>query len=139
MSRITMVDQVHQSVDSGESAPTFSHSIKSMKEMVAKRRSGLFSVESSLTSVQQDYLFGQLKEHVKAVLASNTDIQSEFMYQLMMSAPDANAFFNILVGWRSSANKAHESVLDTCIRDFQILFPEVYELVNRQAPIYKPK
>lgn len=138
MSRVTALDHVNQPTDSGKSVPTFNRSIKSMKEMTAKRRLGLFPAESSLTCVQQNYLFGRLKEHIKDVLASNTEIQREFTYQLMMSTPNANAFFNILVGWRSGANKAHESVLDKCIRDFQMLYPEVYELINHQAPIYKP-
>jgi hypothetical protein len=131
MSRIAMVDAV-------QSAPTFSHSIKSMKEMAAKRRLGLFSVASSLTDVQKNYLFDRLKAHVKDLLASNAEIQREFQYQLMMSTPDANTFLNVLAGWRSSASKAHELLLDTCIRDVKTLYPEIYKFIDAQAPIYKP-
>lgn len=139
MSRITIVDPVpQQPIDPNESAPTFSYSIKAMKDMAAKRRSGLFLTEFSLTEVQRNYLFERLKAHVKDTLAPYTEIHGGFRYQLMMASPDANAFLNILAGWRSSASKAHESLLDTCIRDFKTLYPEIYEFIDGQAPIYKP-
>lgn len=138
MSRTAVVDHVDRLIDLNESAPTFSHSIKSMKEMVAQRRSGLFSPVSSLTEVQQNYLFECLKKHVESIFASDTEIQREFQYQLMMSSPDANTFLNLLAGWRSSASKTHEPFFDTCIRDFKTVYPEIYDEINRQAPIHKP-
>lgn len=134
MSRITVADHL---LDPDKSAPTFSHSIKSIKEMVAKRRSGLFSAESSLTEVQRNYLFDRLKVYVKDTLAPLPKIQTEFEYQLMMASPDANVFLNILAGWRSSASDAYKPLLDTCIRDFKTLYPEIYEFIDDQAPIPK--
>ncbi|OGT62381.1 MAG: hypothetical protein A3E85_01110 [Gammaproteobacteria bacterium RIFCSPHIGHO2_12_FULL_45_12] len=137
MSRITVVDRL---ADLNESAPTFGHSIKSMKERVSKRHAGLFSTESSLTEVQRNYLFEQFKAHVKDRLATLANIQAEFLYKLLMKgSPDANCFLNILAGWNSSANDAHKPLLDTCIRDFKTVYPEIYDEINRQEPIYKPK
>lgn len=138
MSRTTVIDHAYQSDNVGESAPTFAGSIQSVRVMAAQRRLGLFPVETSITEKQQNYIFGQFKEHVKDTLASHAEIQREFFYQLMMSMPDANGFLNILAGWRSSASKTHEQLLDRCIRDFKTLYPEVYEFIDGQAPIHRP-
>ena len=119
----------------------FSHSIKDKLRMASDRTQcsavGLFS--STLNAHQSRIVFDQLKDHINH-LVSDKKIKNEFLFKLMMISSEPNIFLNILAGWRSSVvEKEYISVLDDCLRTFNVLYPEVYESINQQSPIYKLK
>ncbi len=118
----------------------FSISIKDKLRMasVCAQSSALGLFSRGLNAHQSNFVFDQLKEHINHVVLDK-DIKNEFQFKLMMSTSEARTFFCILAGWRSSANEAHVPVLDRCIRDFQTLYPEIYDEINGQESIYKPK
>lgn len=118
----------------------FRNSIKDKLRMASDpaqlSTTGFFS--SALNHLQSQLVFDRLKVQINHLVADK-DIKNEFLFKLMMLAPDPNIFLNILAGWRSSeTNKTHVSVLDDFLRTFHVLYPEVYELINQQSPIRKP-